>query len=51
MVTESIPAAAREQGRKIEVVIQTPAGDEHRFEVHATTGSTRRPGRPWPKEA
>jgi hypothetical protein len=34
MATESIPTAAQEHRHKIEVVIRTPAGAEHRFEVH-----------------
>jgi hypothetical protein len=34
MTTESASAATRDQEHKIEVVIRTPAGAEHRFEVH-----------------
>ncbi len=34
MATESIPTTPQEHQHKIEVVIRTPAGAEHRFEVH-----------------
>jgi hypothetical protein len=34
MTTESVSAATRDQEHRIEVVIRTPAGAEHRFEVH-----------------
>jgi multidrug efflux pump subunit AcrA (membrane-fusion protein) len=34
MTTESASAATRDQEHKIEVAIRTPAGAEHRFEVH-----------------
>ncbi len=34
MTTESVSATAQEHRHTIEVVIRTPAGAEHRFEVH-----------------
>ncbi len=34
MTTESVSAATQDREHKIEVVIRTPAGAEHRFEVH-----------------